>query len=175
MNRIFIVSAMTVLALVFAATAQADWTFTGSAKGITMQMGDGTYKILGTYTDPYAPNGFGHYSGTYTAQGDFTSCVNIFFCRDPTSALSHCNGASGEVTFQSGVRLVTVFISSNPSATVFVPGLCQLPDTTTRVPYLKLFNQWLPDESSRGLWAPVCGFRFDVGHVNTDRERDLRG
>ena len=71
--------------------------------------------------------------------------------------------ASGEVAFQSGVRLVSVFIASNPSGTVFVPGVCQFPDTTTRVPNLKLFNEWLPDQSSRGYGHLFAAFGFMRG------------
>jgi hypothetical protein len=86
--------------------------------------------------------------GTITAPGDFTSCRDVQLC--VPGIWSHCNVASGELTFQSGIRLVTVFISAYPSMTTVVPVVCQLPGTTTRALWLKLFNLWAPAESVRG-------------------------
>jgi hypothetical protein len=143
-----------VVSLALAGTARADWTLGPSATGVSQDAGDGTYEIAGTYSDPYAPNGFGHYRGTITASGDFTSCRDVQVC--VPGIWSHCNVASGEVTFQSGVRLVTVFISGFPSMTTVVPVVCQFPGTTTRALWLELFNIWAPAESVRG-YGPLFG------------------
>jgi hypothetical protein len=143
---IVVVAAIASLAL--AGTARADWTLGPGATGMTRDVGGGTYEISGTYTDAYAPNGFGRYSGTITAPGDFTSCRDVQVCTP--GILSHCNVATGSVTFQAGVRLVTAFISSYPSGLLTQPVVCQLPGTTTRVYALNLVNFYLPTETVRG-------------------------
>ena len=138
---IVIVAAISSLAL--AGTARADWTLGPGASGMTRDVGDGTYEIAGTYTDAYAPNGFGRYSGTITAPGDFTSCRNVQVCTP--GIFSHCNVATGSVTFQAGVRLVTAFISSYPSGLLTQPVVCQLPGTTTRALRARPRQFLLPD------------------------------
>jgi hypothetical protein len=157
MKRIvIIIAALAMFTLV--ASAQADITLSGTAEGITTLAPDGSFKMSGTYTDPSVPQGFGLYTGSYTElTTGYTSCSDPlgFFCfYNPDDIRSHCNIISGQITFHSGLKLVTVFFGSPLHV---LPVVCQLPGTTERLLSLPLFNQWnAPLEPSGRGYGPLA-------------------
>jgi hypothetical protein len=95
--------------LVFAAVAAAPGaataqTIDGTATGKTIAQGNGTFRIVGTFTDPSTPGIAGTYVGTYVEETTgYTSCrfINLgsFFCIDPANVT--CNLIRGSVTIRS--------------------------------------------------------------------------
>jgi hypothetical protein len=158
-----IVAALAMFAL--AATAQAG-TLSGTAEGVTTETPDGSFTMSGTYTDASAPNGFGRYYGSYSyAIGfptDFTTCQDNLGQNCFGDIFSYCNVVTGQITFQSGFRLITVYLSNFPLHGFDV--VCQLPGTTDRVYSLGLSNLAAPGESfSRGYGDPEFAFGGMVG------------
>jgi hypothetical protein len=146
-------------------TAQAG-TLSGTAEGVTTEAPDGTFKMAGTYTDATAPNGFGRYYGSYSyAIGfptDFTTCQDNLGQNCFGDIWSYCNVVTGQITFQSGFKLITVYLSYFPLHGLDV--VCQLPGTTDRAYSLGLFNQAAPGESfSRGYGDPELAHGGMVG------------
>jgi hypothetical protein len=116
--------------------------------------------------DPSAPQGFGLYTASYTElTTGYTSCsdpLGEFCLLYPNDIASHCNIISGQITFQSGMKLITVLFSTPLHAFDVV---CQLPGTTTRLYSLPLFNIWAPGEtSSRGYGQLSVAQGYMVGN-----------
>jgi hypothetical protein len=148
MNSVVTTTVVALAALTLAVSAQAG-TLAGTAEGVTALTSDGSFKMSGTYTDPSVSNGFGHYTGTYTeVTTGYTTCADPFgiFCLlFPNDIRSHCNVIEGQITFQSGMKFITVLFSTFLHA---LDVVCQLPGTTDRYVSLPLFNIWAPGESS---------------------------
>ena len=105
-------------ATLFVGRAAADTTISGTATGITIPQGNGTFWIVGTYIDPAVPGVRGTFLGTYVEETTgYTSCIligmNANLC--PFEAqYNACNVISGRVTFRSQGKSVTVPITSSP-------------------------------------------------------------
>ena len=102
-------------AALFVANAAADTTISGTATGITIPQGNGTFRMVGTYVDPTAPDVTGSYQGTYVQETTgYTSCVLIGMnsngCAYNTQ-FNACNLITGQVTFTSEGKSITVPIS----------------------------------------------------------------
>jgi hypothetical protein len=112
-------------ALVFTGAASA---ITGTAKGIELPQGDGTYTLQGTWTDSVTGTN-GTYTGTLNNQGDYTTCLPIFAGCTPNTppAFQHCNLVHGEITFRAQGNSFTFFISSL-SQMSFPPSICLDPN-----------------------------------------------
>jgi hypothetical protein len=114
---------LTLLACAAAATlsvprAAADTTISGTAIGITIPQGNGTFRMVGTYVDPAVPDVTGSYEGTFVeVTTGYTSCVligsNSNGCVYETQ-YNACNLISGQVTFRSQGKSITVPINSDP-------------------------------------------------------------
>src|SRR5919201_2160312 len=69
------------VATVGVANAAADVTISGTATGKTIPLGNGSFRIVGTYVDPATPGVGGVYDGTYTElTSGYTSCNDKIFC-----------------------------------------------------------------------------------------------
>jgi hypothetical protein len=107
--------------LVFAAVAAAPGaasaqTIEGTATGKTIAQGNGTFRIVGTYTDA-STGEVGTYVGTYVEYTTgYTSCPFPTFAgemacfEDP--GLARCNLIRGEVTVRSQGEMLTLSIAS---------------------------------------------------------------
>jgi len=105
-------------ATLFVASAAADTTISGTATGITIPQGNGTFRIVGTYVDPAIPDVRGSFHGTYVEDTTgYTSCILIGMNSNgcPFEAqYNACNDITGRVTFTSKGKSVTVPITSSP-------------------------------------------------------------
>jgi hypothetical protein len=113
--------------------ASAQWIqIDGTATGKTIPLGNGTFRIVGTYTDASKPGVAGTYVGTYveTTTG-YTSCITtgdaVFLCSEGVPTISSCNLIHGEVTFRSQGRMLTLFIASDFSGHL-TSGVCLTED-----------------------------------------------
>ena len=154
------ISALLLLAL--PSIASADTSINGTAEGLTIPLGDGTFMIVGTYRD--ASGARGTYHGTYTElTTGYTSCrstgIGEIFCGTSADWPYRCNLISGVVTLRSQGKSVTLYIGSAglaPPASRVVSGVClREGTTTTRDTYLMLTNRtdnWpaTVEEFSRG-------------------------
>lgn len=95
-------------ATVGVANAAADATISGTATGKTIRLGNGSFRIVGTFVDPATPGVGGTYKGTYTElTSGYTSCNNKIFC-----AAFTCNLIAGQLTFSSAGKSVTLNFNS---------------------------------------------------------------
>jgi hypothetical protein len=100
------------------APASADIFISGTATGRTIAVGNGTFRIAGTYVDPAVPNVRGTYSGSYTElTTGYTSCRFLGFgsihCGEwPSGPEWRCNLISGELTLSSQGKWVTLQIGN---------------------------------------------------------------
>jgi hypothetical protein len=147
-----------IMLLVFAAVAAAPGVaaadvITGTATGKTIPLGNGTFRIVGTYTD--ASTGVaGRYVGTYVEDTTgYTSCRFIgfgaFFCDRPPDVT--CNLIHGEVTFRSQGKMLTLGIGVDFPFGRISSAVCL--DPTTALIHdvnLELFNGRTPAGFSRG-------------------------
>ena len=145
----------------------------GPATGVTIDHGDGTFTMAGTYTDQYSPNGFGHYYGTYSwpADSEFSTCRdNLGQNCAPDQIGSHCNIPTGQITLQSGYRLITM-----PISMLFGihgrPAVCQMPGATTRTYVLSGYRAF-PDPN--GLPIRGYGDLFQASDTITGTSTPLR-
>ncbi len=103
------------VATVSAARAAADITIRGTATGKTIPLGNGTFRMVGTYVDPAAPDVTGSYQGTYVEETTgYTSCVIGGMYSDACAyrqEFNACNLISGQITFTSDGKSITVPIS----------------------------------------------------------------
>jgi len=149
-NRFISLAVVVLASHTLVGTAQADTGIGGTARGVTVSTGGDTFKMSGTYTDPNVLQGFGLYRGSYIyVTTGFTTCRDNLGQNCVGDIWSHCNVVSGQITFQSGLNLVTVNFSNFPFHGLDV--VCQLPGTTTHALSLPLSNLWAPsDNVSRG-------------------------
>jgi len=124
-----------VVLLLFAAVAaapgiaSADETIQGTATGKTIPLGNGTFRIVGTFTDPSRPGVIGTYVGTYVEMSTgYTTCrftsitgtANCYpmcngengpYCNEGFDVVS-CNRIQGSVTIRSQGESQTLSIGS---------------------------------------------------------------
>ncbi len=111
--RLGLIVLLAFVAVAAAPGAASAQTIDGTATGKTIPLGNGSFRIVGTLTDPSAPGVVGTYVGTYTEiTTGYTSCRFIgfgsIFCDEPSDFT--CNLIEGEVTFRSRGKTVTLAI-----------------------------------------------------------------
>jgi len=136
------------------ATASAQFIVlaSGTATGKTIPLRDGTFRIVGTYTD--ASGARGTYLGTYVEDTTgYTSCPYIGFDEDNClfqPAEYQCNRIHGEVTFRSQGKVLTLRIAIQPWYGRSYSSICLDPTN----PETHDVGLWLfagtPDDFSRG-------------------------
>jgi hypothetical protein len=116
--RLGLVMLLVVAAVAAAPGAATAQTITGTATGKTIPLGNGTFRIVGTYTDGSKPGVVGTYVGTYVEDTTgYTSCpligtYEVFCDREWNPAAFRCNLIHGEVTFRSQGRTLTLLIGT---------------------------------------------------------------
>jgi hypothetical protein len=93
-------------------------TITGTATGKTIPLGNGTFRIVGTFTDPSTPGVAGTYVGTYveTTTGYITcpiAGVGAGACGPIDSGNHRCNLVEGSVTIRSRGESSTLLIGGD--------------------------------------------------------------
>lgn len=90
----------------------------GTATGMTIPLGNGTFRIVGTFTDASTPGIAGTYVGTYVEDTTgYTSCFSLSIGGQVLCALfpelARCNIIHGSVTIRSRGETNTFFIGGD--------------------------------------------------------------
>jgi hypothetical protein len=101
---------------ILAPSAAADIVVTnlsGTASGIRVPQGNGTFRIAGTWTSPAFPYAVGTYRGTYTEglPADYTSCNNLTTLGTCVGN-SACNLITGQMTLSIAGNSLSLPIGS---------------------------------------------------------------
>ena len=164
----------------WAAVASADVvSIGGNATGRTLPLGNGTFRVIGTFTDAGTSLN-GNYNGTYTEDTvGYTSCDRLGFgvidcLLDP--AAHQCNLIHGTITFSSAGNSVTLPIGSNALSRV-TSAVCLDPDNPGQdLVHLESAVETLPPGGvvTKGLgtfttaFGHVAGTAAPQGHVFAD-------
>jgi hypothetical protein len=165
-RRALLGCALVALALAAPSAVSADAQISGHASGMTIRTGDGSYLLVGTYTDALGAPGTYHGSYRESTTG-YTSCrgqgIGVIYCDNPpfsTGLPYRCNLIAGEITFRSlAGKEITFDIGSGgfaPPDSRIVSGVCQQQaDPNVHDTYLLLLNRtnlWpaTTEEFSRG-------------------------
>jgi len=160
---------------IVAAVAAACWTAVasadsvsigGNATGRTIPLGNGTFRVIGTFTDANSSQN-GNYSGMYTEDTvGYTSCDRLGFgvidcVLDP--AAHQCNLIHGSITFNSAGSSVTLPIGSNALGRV-TSAVCLDPNNPGQyLVHLESAVETLPPDAvvTKGMGTFTTAF----GHV----------
>jgi hypothetical protein len=125
------------------APGSASTTVQGTAQGVTISNGDGTYRLTGTFEDA-GTGAHGTYQGTLVNIGDYTTCNGnhgIGCILDPATGqiIGNCNVVAGQVTFREQGQSWVTPISSTFRTGSHVASVCaRLGDPAVHDLYLDL-------------------------------------